>query len=101
MKFDNQGLLLVWIPWYFYRKKGVRVQGRGQISSFSSSSGRAASDLTEEKKVPSNSSYYDDVSFDNLDWGNSALLALEVPERPKQLKLRKGLAVAHVFFIPF
>jgi hypothetical protein len=56
--------------------------------------------LTEEKKVPSNSSYYDHVSFDNLDWGNSALLALEVPERPKLLKLRKGLAVAHVFFIP-
>ncbi|CAI8592968.1 unnamed protein product [Vicia faba] len=33
------------------RKKGVRVKGRGQISSFSSSSGRAASDLTEEKRV--------------------------------------------------
>lgn len=25
---------------------------------------------------------------------------MEVPERPKLLKLRKGLAVAHVFFIP-
>jgi hypothetical protein len=58
MKFDDHSLIIVWIPFSFYRKNGVQVKGRGNLFL---SIGVAASDLTEEKGR--NSSYYDYVSF--------------------------------------
>ena len=56
--------------------------------------------MTEEKKVPSNSSYYDDVSFDNLDWGNSALLALEVPEPSQTVEVEERFSGSPCLLYP-